>query len=83
VTRTQDVLEALGLEANAAVSAEVPDGEVAQALLSVLVERVATADELVRATGLDAGSVAAALVELELAGRVSGDEGAYRSTIPR
>jgi DNA processing protein len=83
VTRTQDVLEALGLEENAAASAEVPSGEVAHALLSVLAEQAATADELVRATGIAAGSVAAALVELELAGRVSGDEGAYRSTIPR
>ena len=82
VTRTQDVLEALGLE-DATASTEAPPGEVAAALLAVLAEQAATADELVRATGLAAGSVAAALVELELAGRVSGGEGAYRSTITR
>ena len=35
----------------------------------------ATTDELVRASGLDAGAVAAALVELELAGRVVGRGG--------
>ncbi len=82
VTRTQDVLEALGIEEPTAPVATT-ESEVARAVLSVLVEQASTTDELVRATGLDAGSVAAALVELELSGRVSGAEGAYRSTIRR
>jgi predicted Rossmann fold nucleotide-binding protein DprA/Smf involved in DNA uptake len=37
-----------------------------------------TADELVRGTHLPAGAVAAALVELELAGLVSAASGVYR-----
>jgi predicted Rossmann fold nucleotide-binding protein DprA/Smf involved in DNA uptake len=37
----------------------------------------------VRATGLPAGVVAAALVELELAGIVTVEEGVVRSTIAR
>jgi DNA processing protein len=82
VTRTQDVLELLGLE-NAAAPVAAPAGEVAVSILAVLADQALTTDELVRASGRDAGVVAAALVELELAGRVSGAEGAYRSTIPR
>jgi predicted Rossmann fold nucleotide-binding protein DprA/Smf involved in DNA uptake len=37
------------------------------------------ADELVRATGLDAGALATALTELELAGLVVQREGVYRA----
>ncbi len=41
----------------------------------------ATADVIVRQTGLQPGAVAAALVELELAGRVSIEDGEVRSSI--
>jgi predicted Rossmann fold nucleotide-binding protein DprA/Smf involved in DNA uptake len=37
------------------------------------------ADELTRATGLGAGELAAILTELELAGKVSQEEGVYRA----
>jgi predicted Rossmann fold nucleotide-binding protein DprA/Smf involved in DNA uptake len=40
----------------------------------------ASADELARAAGLDAGALAAALAELELAGVVRQDEGVYRAS---
>jgi predicted Rossmann fold nucleotide-binding protein DprA/Smf involved in DNA uptake len=39
------------------------------------------ADGLARATGLPASEVAAALVELELAGLVSGADGLFRATL--
>jgi predicted Rossmann fold nucleotide-binding protein DprA/Smf involved in DNA uptake len=37
------------------------------------------ADELARETGLGAGELAAILTELELAGKVSQEEGVYRA----
>ena len=40
-------------------------------------------DELARAAGLAPGDVAAALIELELAGRISEEDGVYRVTITR
>ena len=49
------------------------------AIDSPLVDHLpATADELVRRTGLSAAEVARALVELELAGAASAHEGVYR-----
>ena len=49
-------------------------------LLELLRESPADADELVRrAHGLDAGEVAGALVELELAGLVAAADGVYRA----
>jgi DNA processing protein len=72
LTSAADVLELFGLD-----GAEVspPDAEAA-----VLLERLpATADELARTTGLDAGLLAAALAELELAGLVAEAEGTYRA----
>ena len=71
LTSSGDVLEALGVEQ--AAPAE-PPGE-ARALLALL---PASADELVRATGRDAGELAGLLCELELAGVVSEQEGVYR-----
>ena len=50
----------------------------AAAVLARLQDAAATADELVRATGFDAGAVAAALTELELGGLCAGSEGRYR-----
>jgi predicted Rossmann fold nucleotide-binding protein DprA/Smf involved in DNA uptake len=40
-----------------------------------------SADEVSRATGLEAGTLAAALTALELAGLVIPDDGVYRSSI--
>lgn len=72
LTSAADVLELFGLDEPAP---SPPDAEAA-----VLLERLpATADELARATGLDAGSLAASLAELELAGLVVEAEGTYRA----
>ena len=48
-------------------------------VLARLRETAAGADELARATGLEAGLVAAALVELELAGLAAEGDGVYRA----
>jgi DNA processing protein len=82
VTRIDDVLAELGLEI-ARAPAEASLSDIEAKILAVVAERETTADEIARVAGLEAGIVAATLVSLELAGRVSASEGAYRSTIPR
>jgi DNA processing protein len=77
LTSSGDVLELFGLEAPA--EAEVELGDAARAILERL-DRPASADELVRVAGLDAGVAAAALAELELAGFVATSDGVYRRT---
>ena len=79
VTRSEDVLEVFGLEA--AVSEKAALGPTAQKLLARLGDGALTADEVVRASGVEPGAVAAALVELELAGRVTLEDGLYRAAI--
>lgn len=80
-TSAVDVLEAFGLApaepAAPAISAA------AEAALARLRDRPASADELVRALGLDAGTVAAALAELELHGLLTESSGLYRSSVAR
>ena len=71
-----DVLESFGLTA---VLPALALGEAAATVLGALAERAARADELVRATGLAAGEVAAALSELELAGVALEEAGVYRA----
>src|SRR5579875_1567790 len=68
LTGAADVLAALGLE-------PTPTRGEAPPLLGLL---PATADELVRRTGLGADEIARALVELELAGLVAASDGLYR-----
>ena len=82
VTCAADVLEAIGVE-RVAAAPKIPDVAGAAAVVEALSEGAATPDELVRATSLSAGGVAAALVELELAGVVAVEEGVVRSTIAR
>jgi DNA processing protein len=67
LTGAEDVLSSFGLEQ---AQADVDDR-----LLGLL---PATADELVRRTGMSAAEVARALVELELAGAASAHDGVYR-----
>jgi DNA processing protein len=74
LTSADDVLEALGLE-----RAEAPEVPAEAAALVALLP--ASADELVRATGREAGDLAAALCELELAGVVREQEGVYRPAV--
>jgi DNA processing protein len=81
LTSAADVLEALGLEP--AVSAPLEVGDNASAVLAALDREPAAADELSRATGLDAAALARALAELELAGVVAEAEGLYRGVRPQ
>jgi len=81
-TCVADVLEAIGLEPRAARTGPA-DGPASAAVLEALGAGAGTADELARATGLDAGALATALTLLELAGRVTVEEGVVRSTIAR
>jgi DNA processing protein len=69
LTAVTDVLESFGIEAPHEQKATHP-------LLQLL---PASADELVRATGLDAREVVATLSELELSGLVAEGEGIYRA----
>ena len=70
LTAAGDVLESLGTRAVAACRAGWR-----QPLLDLL---PATADELVRKTGLSAGEVTAALAELDVAGLAKEGDGIYR-----
>jgi DNA processing protein len=84
VTGTGDVLEALGIEPAAHAEAAPRLSATAASVAARLADAPATPDELVRVTGLGASDVAAALVELELAGVAAADGGVYRpSTIAR
>jgi DNA processing protein len=76
VTAPEDVLEAIGLE-RAHGRAEPPRGAAAT-VLDAVGAGPATIDEIARRCGLDAGLVAAALVELELASLVVTDDGIVR-----
>ena len=78
VTGTADVLESLGIEAPAPPARDLAGGA-SRTVLEALADGPGTADEVVRSTGLGAGEVAAALVELELVGAVATDAGVYRA----
>jgi DNA processing protein len=79
VTSAEDVLEAYGIEASEAP--RVALGETAETLVARLASGALTADEIARAADVEPGEVAAALVELELAGRVTLEDGVYRAAI--
>ena len=79
VTAAVDVLEAYGIDP-AVEPAAVPEG-LAGDVLTRLAEAAASIDEVARALGVPPGEVAAALIELELAGRVSEGDGVYRITV--
>jgi DNA processing protein len=68
LTAAADVLASFGIEREPAEGERLP-------LLELL---PASADELVRKTGLDAAEIARTLVELELEGRVAVYDGVYR-----
>jgi len=79
LTRVEDVLEHLGVEPRPSDPAPVEG--VAAAVLARLGAGAVTADELVRNSEIDSGQVAAALIELELAGLVREDAGRYREVM--
>jgi DNA processing protein len=76
-TGAQDVFDALGIEALPPPALEL--GVEAELVLTRLREFAAGADELQRSTGLDAGAIAAALTELELAGAAVQEGGVFRA----
>lgn len=79
VTRADDVLELYGVEARP----RAPDalGAEARSLLAQLGVGALSADELFRAAGVEPAAGAGALLELELAGRVSHEDGVYRAAV--
>jgi DNA processing protein len=79
VTCAADVLEAFGIEPAEPEPVEL--GEAAAALLERLRDGALTADELMRASGVDPAEASAALMELELARRVALEDGVYRASV--
>jgi DNA processing protein len=77
LTRSEDVLEIFGLVGGETEAVDV--GPTAAKVLARLRDGPASPDELARATGLDAGSLASALTELELAGCAVAGGGVYRA----
>jgi DNA processing protein len=78
LTSSKDVLDLFDL-APAAAEPEAELGAEAAAVLACLRDGALAADELARATRLDAAAVAAALTELELAGLASEAGGIFRA----
>ena len=74
LTSAADVLESLGL-----TPPERRPPELSEAAASLLERLPATVDELIRASGISAAAVTAALAELELAGAAAEAEGFYRT----
>jgi DNA processing protein len=77
LTEPGDVLELFGLAATAAAPVDL--SEPADTVLVRLRDGPASADELARATGLEAGALASALTELELAGVAVEAGGVFRA----
>lgn len=73
-----DVFDVLGMERPSLHAAETPDSPTVAAVLAAVDAGAGSADEVTRATGLTAGDVAAALVELELRGTLSLTDGVIR-----
>jgi DNA processing protein len=78
LTSVRDVLDALCMEMEPS-GAVLSVSDAAAAVLAMLGNGAAGADELTRASGLSTAEVAAALVELELAGLTAQADGVYRS----
>ncbi len=79
VTCAGDVLEVFDLVSAQAAPGDL--GAMAQAALALLGDSPLTADEIARAAGIEPAPLAAALIELELAGRVTLEDGVYRAGI--
>ncbi len=77
LTASEDVLELFGLSHAEAKGVEL--SPTADAVLACLRDGSASADELARATRLEAGALATALTELELAGVTMAADGVYRA----
>ena len=76
-TSTSDVLAAIGVEPAGPVERVELDAQLAR-VRDAVADAAATVNDVARATGLAAGDVAAALMELELLGVVKEVDGVYR-----
>jgi DNA processing protein len=74
-----DVLELFDIAA--AQSSHADLGATAQAVLDLLGDSPLTADEIARAAGIEPAPLSASLMELELAGRVTLEDGVYRAAV--
>jgi len=74
-----DVLELFDLSPVRATHARL--GATAQAVLGVLGDGPRSADEIARVAGIEPASLSASLMELELAGRITLEDGMYRVAI--
>jgi len=81
LTSVRDVLDALGIEIEPSRAASSVS-DAAAGVLEILGNGASGADQLTRASGLSSAEVAAALVELELAGLAAQADGVYRSFSP-
>jgi DNA processing protein len=79
LTSVRDVLEAIGVAPAPAPAPLANVSDRAASLLSILADGARDADELTRLAGCPSADVAAALVELELAGLVAQADGVYRA----
>jgi len=79
VTCAGDVLELFDIAP--AKAERAPLGAAAETLLERLRDGALTADELVRASGVEPAQASAALMELELARRVALEDGVYRASV--
>ncbi|MDQ3671440.1 MAG: hypothetical protein M3364_03240 [Actinomycetota bacterium] len=79
MTCAGDILELFDLEPAQLEHASL--GLAAHALLERLRDGAMTADELVRAAGVDPAQASAALIELELGRRVALEDGVYRASV--
>lgn len=79
MTGAEDVLELFDLTATDSATSAL--GPVAESVLGRLRDEPLTADELVRALGVDPAEASAALIELELAGRIALEDGVYRAAL--
>jgi DNA processing protein len=82
VTSIADVLAAVGIEPPARSASGAPSGAAGR-LLALIADGAVTADELARRSELPAADLAAALVELELAGLLTHADGVYRGVMPQ
>ncbi len=82
VTSVADVLAAVGVEPDDAQAPELPAGT-AGLVLGLVGDGAIGIDELARRSELSAADLAAALVELELAGLVTHADGLYRGVMPQ
>jgi DNA processing protein len=74
----RDVLDVLGLELASRPPPGMAVSSAASAVLRLLADGARSTDELTRKSGRESGEVAAALVELELAGLAAQVDGVYR-----